>query len=270
MNQRLKHGHQQCHVARYALRDQIHYGILAGDQLRRLTGSPFDGLIESGESDPLSGVTLLAPVERPRIFGVAYNYREHTQEAGKPQPEVPVLFMKPSTAAAGPGDAIVYPHDGEIIHYEGELTVVMGRTARHVAEKDALDYVLGYTCGNDISDRVVQRRESAFGCLLAGKGYDTFAPIGPVIATGLDPSRQRVITRVNGVVRQDGTTADLVFSVPFIIAYLSRFMTLLPGDVIMTGTPAGVGPVKVGDTVEVEIPGIGVLKNEVVAEQFPR
>ncbi|HSV36521.1 MAG TPA: fumarylacetoacetate hydrolase family protein [Ramlibacter sp.] len=257
------------HIARYALRDRIHYGIVEGDRLRRLAASPFEGLAETGDTDPLAQATLLAPVERPRIFGAAYNYREHTRESGKKEPEAPVIFMKPSTAAVGPGDPIVYPHDGEIVHYEGELCAVIGRTARYVKEEDALDCVLGYTCGNDISDRVVQRRESAFGCLLAGKGYDSFAPIGPLIATGLDPARQRIITRVNGVVRQDGNTADLVFSVPFLIAYLSRFMTLLPGDVIMTGTPAGVGPLQVGDTVEVEIPGIGLLRNDVIAEAWP-
>jgi 2-keto-4-pentenoate hydratase/2-oxohepta-3-ene-1,7-dioic acid hydratase in catechol pathway len=120
-----------------------------------------------------------------------------------------------------------------------------------------------------VSDRVLQRTESKFGCLLAGKGYDTFAPIGPVIATGLDPSNLSVITRVNGTVRQNGTTADLLFSVPFIISYLSRYMTLLPGDLIMTGTPAGVGPIEVGDRIEVEIPGIGVLRNDVVVERRP-
>jgi 2-keto-4-pentenoate hydratase/2-oxohepta-3-ene-1,7-dioic acid hydratase in catechol pathway len=257
------------HIARYALGDRIHYGVVEGDRLRRLAAPPFEGLVETGDTDSLQEATLLSPVERPRIFGAAYNYQEHTREAGKQGPEAPVIFMKPSTAAAGPGDPIVYPDDGEIVHYEGELTVVIGRTARYVAEADALRYVLGYTCGNDVSDRVVQRRESAFGCLLAGKGYDSFAPMGPLIATDLDPSRQRVITRVNGAVRQDGSTADLVFSVPFLIAYLSRFMTLLPGDVIMTGTPAGVGPLQVGDTVEVEIPGIGVLRNDVIAESRP-
>jgi len=257
------------YIARYALRGHTHYGVVEGDRLRRLAASPFDGLTETGDIDPLKEATLLAPVERPRIFGAAYNYRDHTSESGKKQPEAPVIFMKPSTSAVGPGDPIVYPYDGEIVHYEGELCVVMGKTARYVTEADALDYVLGYTCGNDVSDRVVQRRESAFGCLLAGKGYDSFAPIGPVIATGLDPSRQQVITRVNGAVRQDGSTADLVFSVPFLIAYLSRFITLLPGDVIMTGTPAGVGPLQVGDTVEVEIPGIGVLSNDVIAETLP-
>jgi len=257
------------HIARYALRDRVHYGVVDGDKLRRLAAAPFESLAETGVIDPLTQAKLLAPIERPRIFGAAYNYREHTLESGKKEPDAPVIFMKPSTASVGPGDAIAYPYDGEIVHYEGELCVVMGKTARHVSQEDALDHVLGYTCGNDVSDRVVQRRESAFGCLLAGKGYDTFAPMGPFIATGLDPSRQRIITRVNGIVRQDGSTADLVFSVPFLIAYLSRFMTLLPGDVIMTGTPAGVGPLQVGDTVEVEIPGIGILSNDVIAESRP-
>lgn len=255
------------HIARYKLRDHIYYGIQQGDRLHRLAGSPFEGITETGDKDSLGDSTLLCPVDRPRIFGAAYNYSEHTKEAGKKGPEAPVLFMKPSTAATGPGAPIVYPYDGEIVHYEGELVVVIGKEGRYIAEKDALDYVFGYTCGNDVSDRVVQRRESAFGCLLAGKAYDTFAPMGPVIATGLDPSSQRIITRVNGAVRQDASTSEMVFSVPYLIAYISRFITLLPGDVIMSGTPSGVGLLQIGDTVEVEIPGIGVLKNEVVAER---
>ena len=253
-------------IARYALDDATHFGILDGGVLKRLAGQPFDSLSETGHRDPLSAVKLLAPIDRPRIFGLGYNYKAHSLEVGKTVPEAPVLFMKPSTSAIGPDDAIVYPRHGEIIHYEGELTAVIGRRARHVREEDALDYVFGYTCGNDVSDRVLQRRESAFGCLLAGKGYDTFAPIGPFIATGLDPANQRIITRVNGVVRQDGNSRDLLFTVPYLVAYLSKHMTLLPGDLIMTGTPAGVGPIMVGDTVEVEIPDIGVLRNPVVAE----
>jgi len=254
-------------IARYALNDAVHYGIADGHSLRRLLGTPLDELRESGHVDPLEQVRLLAPVAEPRIFGLGYNYKAHSQESHKPVPDIPVLFMKPSTAVIGPDDEIVYPPHGEIVHYEGELTVVIGKRARHVAEEDALDYVLGYTCGNDVSDRVLQRRESAFGCLLMGKGYDTFAPIGPFIATGLDPSDQRIVTRVNGVVHQDGNSRDLVFSVPYLIAYLSKYMTLLPGDLIMTGTPAGVGPLAVGDTVEVEIPAIGVLRNRVVSER---
>jgi 2-keto-4-pentenoate hydratase/2-oxohepta-3-ene-1,7-dioic acid hydratase in catechol pathway len=222
------------HIARYALDECVHYGI--------------------------------APIERPRVFGLGYNYVAHSKEVGKAVPQIPVLFMKPSTSVIGPDESIVYPDDGQNIHFEGELTVVIGKKARHVSAANALDHVLGYTCGNDVSDRVLQRRESEFGCLLAGKGYDTFAPMGPVIATGLDPSRLGIITRVNGAVRQNGTTADLLFSVPELIAYLSRYMTLLPGDMIMTGTPAGVGPIQVGDIIEVEIEGIGILRNDVVAE----
>jgi 2-keto-4-pentenoate hydratase/2-oxohepta-3-ene-1,7-dioic acid hydratase in catechol pathway len=255
------------HIVRYACNGSVHYGIVDGGKaISRLRHAPFDGLDRTGETDDLDAIRLLAPVDRPRIFGLGYNYNEHARESGKAAPEIPVLFMKPSTTVIGPGDSIHYPPWGENIHFEGELVVILGRQARHVSEQDALGCVLGYTCGNDVSDRVLQRRESAFGCLLAGKGYDTFAPIGPVIATGLDPANLPIVTRVNGVVRQHGNTANLLFSVPYVISYLSRYMTLLPGDAIMTGTPSGVGPIQVGDVIEVEIPGIGVLRNDVVAE----
>ena len=255
------------HIARYALDERVHYGIIENETtIVRLESSPLDGLKPGGAIDALAAVRLLEPIERPRVFGLGYNYVAHSNEVGKAVPQLPVLFMKPSTSVIGPDESIVYPDDGQNIHFEGELTVVIGKKARHVSAANALDHVLGYTCGNDVSDRVLQRRESEFGCLLAGKGYDTFAPMGPVIATGLDPSRLGIITRVNGAMRQNGTTADLLFSVPEIIAYLSRYMTLLPGDMIMTGTPAGVGPIQVGDTIEVEIEGIGILRNDVVAE----
>lgn len=259
------------HIVRYASGGSIHYGMVQCDgTIARLAASPFEGLRLSGELDLVSDLRILAPVDQPRIFGLGYNYKAHSNEVGKPAPDLPVLFMKPGTAVIGPDESIVYPSDGEIIHFEGELCVVMGKVARHVPEVQALDYVLGYTCGNDVSDRVLQRRESAFGCLFAGKGYDTFAPLGPAIVTGLDPSNLQIITRLNGEVRQNGNTRDLLFPVPYLIAYLSRFVTLLPGDVIMTGTPAGVGPIQVGDTIEVEIPAIGVLRNSVVAEALPR
>lgn len=255
------------HIARYALDGRVHYGIVEDDaSIARLETSPFDELRTSGVKDALAAVRILAPVHQPRVFGLGYNYKAHNIESGKAVPTLPILFMKPSTAVIGTGESIIYPVGGDNIHFEGELVVVIGKLARHVPEAHALEYVLGYTCGNDISDRVLQRREGEFGCLLAGKGSDTFAPMGPLIATGLDPSNLRIVTRVNGVVRQDGNTANLLFPVPYIIAYLSRHMTLLPGDMIMTGTPAGVGPISVGDTIEVEIPGIGVLRNDVVAE----
>lgn len=256
----------QMRVARYEIDGVPYYGVLKGDLLERLNGAPFEGVVPSGEHDKLSEVRLLAPVPQPRIFGVAYNYKAHSAETNKPVPDLPVLFMKPSTAAIGPGDSIVYPADGENIHFEGELVVVIGKRARHVSESNALDFVFGYTCGNDISDRVLQRRESAFGCLLAGKGADTFAPIGPWIVAGIDHASQQIITRVNGEVRQHGNSKDLVFSVPYLVAYLSKYMTLLPGDVIMTGTPSGVGPISVGDSIEVEIPEIGVLRNVVALD----
>jgi 2-keto-4-pentenoate hydratase/2-oxohepta-3-ene-1,7-dioic acid hydratase in catechol pathway len=254
------------HIVRYALQNRIHVGIVEDDaHIARVEGGPFDGLRRSGVHDRRDAVRILCPLPLPRVFGLGYNYRAHSQEVGKKVPQLPILFMKPSTSVIGPDESIVYPAWGENIHFEGELVVVIGKQARNVPESAALDYVLGYTCGNDVSDRVLQRRESEFGCLFAGKGYDTFAPMGPVIATGLDPSQLRILTRVNGVLRQDGNSADLLFSVPYLIAYLSRHMTLLPGDMIMTGTPAGVGPIQVGDSIEVEIPGIGILRNGVVA-----
>jgi 2-keto-4-pentenoate hydratase/2-oxohepta-3-ene-1,7-dioic acid hydratase in catechol pathway len=179
--------------------------------------------------------------------------------------------MKPSTTVIGPDEAIVYPPDGENIHFEGELTVIIGKEARHVSESEALGYVFGYTCGNDVSDRVLQRRESEYGCLLMGKGYDTFAPIGPVVETDIDPSNLRLITRVNGEVRQNGNTADLVYGVPALITYLSKYMTLLPGDIITTGTPPGVALgmkppqwLKAGDVVTLGIAGLGEQRQRVV------
>ncbi|MEU6912897.1 fumarylacetoacetate hydrolase family protein [Streptomyces olindensis] len=255
-------------IVRYAVGGVRHYGELEyGDaRIARFEGDPFTGLSPTGHIDEVGDVVLLSPVEKPRIFGFAYNYASHVDETDREIPDVPVCFMKPSTAVVGPGDAIVYPADGEIVHFEGELVVVIGKEARHVKPSEAHEYVLGYTCGNDVSDRVVQRKESAFGTLLIGKGQDTFAPLGPVLATGLDPSDLALTTRLNGTVVQSASTADLLLTVPGIIGYLSRHLTLLPGDVIMTGTPSGVGPIRPGDVVEVEIEGIGVLRNPVVAE----
>ena len=255
-------------IVRYSLDGTAYYGTLSADgaTIARLDGTPFETARLTGRVDEVAAVRVLAPMHRPRVFGLAYNYASHVTETERAKPEVPVLFMKPSTAVIGPGDAIVYPADGELVHFEGELVVVIGKRARYVSAARAHEHVLGYTCGNDVSDRILQRKESAFGTLLAGKGYDTFAPIGPVVATDVDPARLSLTTRVNGSVRQRASTADLLFSVPETIAYLSRHLTLLPGDVIMTGTPAGVGPIGPGDEIEVTIEGIGTLRNPVVAE----
>ena len=253
-------------IVRYIIDGNSHYGVLEDQYIARLSGSPLDGIERTDIVDSLDAARLLSPFNRPRIFGLGYNYRAHSKEVGKESPTVPCLFMKPSTTVIGPDESIVYPSHCENVHFEGELTVIIGEEARHVSQANALDYVFGYTCGNDVSDRVLQRKESEFGCLLVGKGYDTFAPLGPAVETELDPSNLHLVTRVNGEIRQDGTTADLVFDVPTLIAYLSKYMTLLPGDHIMTGTPAGVGPIKPGDSIEVEIEGIGTLRNNVISE----
>ncbi|MDX3451212.1 fumarylacetoacetate hydrolase family protein [Streptomyces sp. ME02-8801-2C] len=255
-------------IIRYAVGGTRHYGELesGGARITRFEGDPFTGLTPTGQVDEIGDVAVLPPLERPRVFGFAYNYASHVDETDREVPEVPVCFMKPSTSVIGPDDAIVYPAGGELIHFEGELVVVIGKEARHVKPSDAHEYILGYTCGNDVSDRIVQRRESAFGTLLIGKGQDTFAPLGPVVETELDPSDLSLTTRLNGAVVQSASTADLLLTVPDLVSYLSRYLTLLPGDAIMTGTPAGVGPIRPGDVVEVEIEGIGVLRNPVVAE----
>jgi 2-keto-4-pentenoate hydratase/2-oxohepta-3-ene-1,7-dioic acid hydratase in catechol pathway len=254
-------------IARYQIGQETAYGILREDgQLERLRGSPFDTLEASGRVDALDEVRLLAPVEAPRIFGAGLNYVSHIAEAGQKTPEIPMLFMKPTTAVIGPEEDIVYPAGSTVVHYEGELTAVIGRRARHLSEDEALDAVLGYTCGNDVSERTVQFAEMAMGTMLVGKSFDTFCPIGPVIATGLDPTSLELETRLNGRRCQHINTSDLLFSVAQLVAYLSKAMTLLPGDVLLTGTPAGVGPVKPGDVVEIEIGGIGTLRNPVVAD----
>ncbi|MCZ0937371.1 MAG: fumarylacetoacetate hydrolase family protein [Caldilineaceae bacterium] len=254
-------------MLRYSANDEIRFGILEEDgTVRQMTSCPWDSMEESGETTHLDNVRVLAPIGKPRLIGVGLNYLAHAEEGGQTPPDQPMLFMLPSTAILDPEEAIVYPKQGQNVHYEGELTVIMGKKARRVSEAEALDYVLGYTCGNDVSERVIQANEMANGCMLIGKGFDTFKPIGPYIATGLDSTNLELTTRLNGEVKQHTNTDDLIFSVAQLIAYISEAITLLPGDVIMTGTPSGVGPVQPGDVVEIEISGVGVLRNPVVAE----
>lgn len=245
------------------------FGVLEGqDTLRVLGGSPFEGPITpGGDTCLLSSQVLLAPtVAHPRIFGVGFNYKSHILEMGRPMPDIPPLFMKPDTSLLGPGGHIVYPKGSEIVHYEAELVVVIGRQARHVRREDALQHVLGCTCGNDVSERTIQRKEMAMGLMTVGKGIDTFAPVGPCIETDLDPSNLVVRGRLNGTEVQTCNTSDLLFGAAELVEYLSRRMTLMPGDLIFTGTPGGVGPLAPGDRFEVEIDGVGTLFNTVVAE----
>ena len=197
-----------------------------------------------------------------KIIGIGVNYRAHAVEMGKGLPTEPLMFMKPRSAMIGHGDAIERPDGYARVDYEGELGVVIGQRARGVSRERALDYVLGFTCINDVTVRELQQKD---GQWTRAKGFDTFCPLGPRIVAGLDPSNLRVTTRVNGVIKQDSTTADLIFDVPALISFVSAHMTLEPGDVISTGTPAGVGPMAVGDIVEIEIEHIGVLSNSVIA-----
>lgn len=244
------------------------YGILQEDgSILKLMGSPYGEFQIGRKVAELGEVRVLAPVAPAKVVGVGLNYVSHIKESGKEQPGFPMLFMKPSTAVIGPTDPIVYPEHVEQVEYEAELTAVIGRPCKQVAEEEALNYVLGYTCGNDVTERIVQKGEMAMGALLVCKGFDTFCPLGPVIETEVDPTDLGVMARVNGEEVQTGHTSDLLFSVAQLVSYLSQSVTLLPGDVILTGTPSGVGPIEPGDTVEIEIEGVGVLENPVVLEQ---
>ncbi|SBS70523.1 fumarylacetoacetate hydrolase family protein [uncultured Microbacterium sp.] len=250
-------------IARFSHHDAIRFGIVDETDLVVLSGDPmFTGFETTGERVPLSEVTLLAPViPRSKIVCVGKNYRDHAAEMGGEAPAEPMLFLKPNTAVIGPNDAIVRPAQSERTDFEGELAVVIGRIAKNVSADNALDYVLGYTIGNDVTARDLQRSDGQWS---RAKGFDTFCPLGPAIETDFDlGGGARVVTRVNGEVRQDGPISDMVHSVPDIIAYASAAFTLLPGDVILTGTPAGIGPFQAGDVVEVEITGLGVLRNTV-------
>jgi 2-keto-4-pentenoate hydratase/2-oxohepta-3-ene-1,7-dioic acid hydratase in catechol pathway len=253
-------------IARYEIAGTRRYGILEDDVLHALEGGPFEPTRRTGARDRLADVLLLAPVEPARVFGVGLNYVLHIEEAGAKTPEIPLFFMKPETAVIGPGAPIVYPREGQNVHFEAELAVVIGRSGRRIGKTDALAHVLGYTCANDVSERVIQAKEMAQGALVVSKGFDTFCPLGPVIETALDPTALRLGARVNGVDRQASTTADLLFSVADLVSYLSQSITLRPGDVILTGTPSGVGPVVPGDEVEIWVEGVGSLVNPVVAE----
>jgi 2-keto-4-pentenoate hydratase/2-oxohepta-3-ene-1,7-dioic acid hydratase in catechol pathway len=252
-------------IARYLLSGAIQYGRLEGETLVRLDDAPWRGGRESGARDALAEARLLVPVQPTKIVCVGLNYRAHVAESqsvlpGTEERQEPLLFLKPPSAAIASGEPIRYPRGVTRLDPEAELAVVIGRRARAVAEADALGHVAGYTCFNDVSARNYQRQD---GQWTRAKGFDTFAPIGPWIAIGLAPGGLDVECRVNGTRRQHGNTADLIFSIPYLIRFVSAIMTLEDGDVIATGTPAGVAPVEPGDRIEVEVSGIGVLENRV-------
>jgi len=238
------------------------WGVIEDEYCHELDAAPYEGGRKKSGKFALKDVKLLAPVVPTKIVAIGLNYKAHAAEFGKPLPETPLLFMKPSTTVIGPNDAIVYPsHMSRRVDYEGELAVVIGARTKDVTRADAPGCILGYTCINDVTARDLQGKDGQF---TRAKGFDTFAPMGPWIETGLDPQALRIETFLNGEKRQDTSTSDMIFGVYEIVSFVSQVMTLLPGDVIATGTPPGVGKMKPGDTVEVVIEGIGRLGNTVV------
>ncbi len=266
-------------IVRFTAGDEPAYGVLTGE-LDEYGQPAEDAVVVGLAGDPLyvgikllekeyrlADIRLLAPVlPRSKVVGIGKNYAAHAAEMGGPVPDEPLMFLKPNTSVIGPGDAIQYPRQTSNLHYEGELAVVIGRICRDVPAEQATDVIHGYTLANDVTARDLQKSDGQF---TRAKGFDSFCPLGPWIETDLDPhdfsQGRRVQTFLNGEVVQDGTTADMVFDIPALVAHVSSVMTLLPGDVILTGTPEGVGPMQVGDEVEISIDGLGTLTNKVEA-----
>jgi 2-keto-4-pentenoate hydratase/2-oxohepta-3-ene-1,7-dioic acid hydratase in catechol pathway len=255
-------------IARYSHDGEVKFGVVEGETasgavlLADIAGHPFGPITFSGERRPLDSVRLLPPVLPSKVVAIGKNYAEHASEMGGDVPEQPLVFLKPSTSVVGSGDVIAYPPSSSRVDYEGELAVVIGRLCRDVPLSRAGEVVFGYTCANDVTARDQQATDGQWS---RAKGYDSFCPLGPWIETELSPDDLRVTTTLNGEVKQDGRTAQIVHKIPALITYITACMTLLPGDVILTGTPAGVGPMEIGDEVAVEIEGIGRLVNTVTA-----
>jgi 2-keto-4-pentenoate hydratase/2-oxohepta-3-ene-1,7-dioic acid hydratase in catechol pathway len=246
-------------IYRFRYRKRILQGILKEEFLFPVKGSIFGNFRIESSPVPISDVRVLPPVLPTKIIGIGRNYREHARELGNPVPEEPLVFLKPPSAVIGHLGGIVPPAMAGRIEYEGELAVVIKKKTRGLGDDAPVsDHILGYTCFNDVTARDLQKKDVQF---TRAKSFDTFAAVGPCVATGLDPAALRLKTFLNGRLVQTGTTANLIFSVPFLVRFLSRIMTLNPGDIIATGTPAGVGPMAVGDRVDIQIEGIGVLSN---------
>ncbi len=255
-------------ICRYVIREapspgatSPRYGLIEGENVVEISGAPWGPWSRGAHSVCLAEVRLLAPVEPSKIVCIGRNYAAHAAELGNEVPQEPLMFLKPPSSIAGPEQAIVLTKYSQRVEHEGELALVIGRRCSQLRDADdGLSCVLGYTCLNDVTARDLQRSDVQF---TRGKGFDTFCPVGPHIETDLDPSNLLVESRVNGALRQSGNTSLLIYPPAFLIRWVSRMMTLLPGDVIATGTPAGVGPLVAGDTVEVSVAGVGVLRNPV-------
>ena len=240
------------------------FGLIEADSVRELSGDLFTSWSLTGRVWPLDNVRLLPPVTPSKIVCIGRNYHEHAAELNNPIPKEPLIFLKPPSAIIGPDEPIVAPAISKLIHHEGELAVVIARRCSQLAYSDDVrPFILGFTCLNDVTARDIQRADVQF---TRGKGFDTFCPLGPLVETQLDLPSTTVSTFVNGIQRQSGAVSDMMFPVDVIIRWISRVMTLVPGDVIATGTPSGVGPLVPGDVVEVVVSGVGTLRNPVVAQ----
>ncbi len=249
-------------IYRFKLKDRVSYGVLKDDRLYVIEGSIFRQFKAAKISYPIGDVTLLPPVKPSKIIAVGVNYKDHAMERGRTLPEEPLIFLKPPSAIVGTNEIIVYPSMSKRVDYEGELALVIRKRACRLQEDVRVDdYILGYTCFNDVTARDLQEKDGQF---TRAKSFDTFAAIGPCIATEIDPRRVRIKTFLNGKLKQSGNTRNLIFPAPYIVRFISQVMTLNPGDVITTGTPAGVGPMSPGDRVDVQIEGIGTLSNTVM------
>lgn len=241
------------------------YGVVTHESVNPIKGNFFGSFQRTDVTYKLSDVKILPPCEPSKIVAIGRNYREHAAEFGHSVPSEPLLFLKPSTAVIGTNESIVLPKISTRVDYEGEVGVVIKKRAFKIPDReDPLDYVLGYTCVIDVTARDLQQKDVQF---TRAKSFDTFAPVGPWIETDLDPEDMKLQTRINGDVRQSASTEQLIFPIRFLIKYISNVMTLLPGDIISTGTPSGVGPLKPNDIIEVEVDGLGTLVNRVVAEE---
>jgi 2-keto-4-pentenoate hydratase/2-oxohepta-3-ene-1,7-dioic acid hydratase in catechol pathway len=253
-------------IYRFEHNDRTLWGVLKEENLYPVSGSIFEKFRVGKRGIPISHVALLPPVEPTKIVAVGRNYLAHSRELGNPVPKEPLLFLKPPSAVIGPNGVISYPEMSERVDYEGELAVIIRRKAQRLSDETKVEeFILGYTCFNDITARDLQFKDIQF---TRAKSFDTFASMGPCIATGLDPAGLRIKTFLNGKLRQSASTRAMLFPVPFLIRYVSRIMTLYPGDVITTGTPEGVGPMVPGDRVDVQIEGIGILSNTVAAREL--
>lgn len=248
-------------LARFWHEGAVRHGVVAGDDLQIITGDIFGGFEVTKEKVRLADVRLLAPCSPTKAVCVGLNYHDHAKEMNLPLPAEPLIFLKPASAVANPGDAVEYPAISANLHFEAELAAVIGKPARKITAADAPGHILGYTCANDVTARDLQSRD---GQWTRGKSFDTFLPLGPWIETEIDPESIAVRLYLNNELKQNSTTAELIFKVPDLIAYISQVMTLYPGDVVLTGTPPGVGPMQPGDEVTVELGGIGRLTNHIV------